>query len=178
MKTCSYCKILVGGDLKKCPFCQSKLVGEGEERYFPKPTTLKISSFFYKLQMFIVWTIIIGSLGTEFILKIHPFKDFYISVILTAWLLAFEFGIMKLFKKKYNSARILTIFAVIVSLLILGTSYFVGYFEFVGQFVIPIIVIGTMISNFILAMVGQASNTLVYLLLNLLVGIVPYIVFL
>ena len=120
---------------------------------------------------------IIGSLGTEFILKIHPFEDFYFSVILTVWLLAFEFGIMKLFKKKYNSARILTIFAIIVSLLILGTSYYVGYFEFVGQFVIPVIVIGTMISNFILAMVGQASNTLVYLLLNVLVGIVPYMVF-
>ena len=32
MKNCPYCKIEVGGNLKKCPLCQSKLNCYEEER--------------------------------------------------------------------------------------------------------------------------------------------------
>ena len=73
MRTCPYCKIEVGGDLKKCPVCQSKLSGEAEATYFPVQTTLKITSFFYKIQLFIVWAVVIAGLGADFR---QPMADF------------------------------------------------------------------------------------------------------
>lgn len=176
MKKCKYCKIEVGSDVKKCPFCQSKLAGEDEERYFPRPTSLKITSFFYKLQMFIVCAIIVGSLGVEFILNIHPIKGMYASVILAVWLLAFEFVIIKLFKNRNNPSRIVTLFALVFSLLLFASSYYIGHYKIIGYVVIPIIVMGTLIGNFVLSMSDKQSNGLVYLLFNVLAGTVPYVI--
>lgn len=174
MRNCPYCKIDVGGNNKKCPFCQSKLSGTPEEPYFPQQTILKITSFFYKIQMFIVWTLIILSLGVEFLLKIKIFPTFYISLLITMWLLAFEFGIIRLFKKGANSSRVLTIFVIIVTLLLMVTAYFIGYYEYMVDYAVPVIIIGTMIANFVLAMIDKISNAMVYLLSNVVVGIVPY----
>ena len=116
MKNCPYCKIEVGGNLKKCPLCQSKLNGEAEQAYFPQQTTLKIQSFFYKLQLFIVWTLVIASLGIDFLFHITPFPTLQIhwSLIVAMWLIVFEFGIMRLFKKGISSSRIMTLFVMIV----------------------------------------------------------------
>ena len=63
MRTCPYCKIEVGGDLIKCPLCQSKLTGEGEAAYFPKQTVFRRRSFLYKLQLFIIWILVIVAVG-------------------------------------------------------------------------------------------------------------------
>ena len=178
MKNCPYCKIEVGGNLKKCPLCQSKLNGQGERESFPPQTTLKIQSFFYKLQSFIVWTLIIVALGLDFLFHINLFpgyRFFHWSLILLMWMLAFEFGIMRLFKKGFSSSRILTIFVIIVLLMMCVTAYYFGMLTFVLSWVAPVTLIGTMIANFVLAMLDKSGNSMVYLLSNVLVGVLPYI---
>lgn len=177
MRTCQYCKIDVGGNLKKCPFCQSTMTGTMEEPYFPKQTTLKIQSFFYKLQMFIVWAVIIASLGADFLLGVTIIPNLHLSLLLTMWLLAFEFGIMRLFKKGANSSRVMTLFVMIVTILLMVTAYYLGLYYFMVDYVVPIIIIGTLIANFVLAMIDQIANAMIYLLTNVFVGILPYIVF-
>ncbi|MCR5580310.1 MAG: hypothetical protein K6F66_01860 [Pseudobutyrivibrio sp.] len=181
MKNCPYCKIEVGGNLKKCPLCQSKLVGEEDRPYFPRQTTLKIQSFFYKLQLFIVWAVIISSVGLDFMFhfNIHGFtsQTFHWSLLVAMWLFVFEFGIMRLFKKGLSSSRILTIFVFIVVVLGTITAYYVGQVWIMLEWVVPIAIIGTMIANFILAMLDKNGNAMVYLLSNFLVGILPYVVF-
>ena len=160
MKNCPYCKIQVGGDLKKCPFCQSKMVGEAEERYFPTQTILKIQSFFYKLQLFIVWILIIAALGIDFLFGLHPaafdgpFEKIHWSLLVLMWLLAFEFGIIRLFK-----------------------AYYMGFIRVVIYWVLPNIVMATMVANFIFAMIDKSGNSMAYLLTNVLIGILPYIAF-
>ena len=72
MKKCPYCKISVGGDFTMCPLCQSRLEGEGEAAYFPKPTELKKRSIFFKLQLFVAWAVVITGIGMDFL--------FYISL--------------------------------------------------------------------------------------------------
>lgn len=176
MKNCPYCKIEVGGNLKKCPLCNSSLSGEAERNYFPKQTTLKLKSFFYKLQLFIVFAIIIVALGMEFTLDIRPFDSTYWSLIVTMWLIAFEYGIMRLFKRGFHASRVLTMFVIIVTLLGMVTAYQIGYLGFMCNWIVPIIITGTLIANFILAMIDQISNAMVYLLTNVAVGIIPYIV--
>ena len=179
MKNCPYCKIEVGGNLKKCPLCQSKLNGESEKPYFPQQTTLKLQSFFYKLQLFIVWTVVISSLGLDFLFgfDMWHFVKFHWSLIVSMWLIVFEFGIMRLFKKGISSARIMTLFVFIVLAMMGVTAYYVGKLSFITEWVAPIVIMGTLIANFVLAMIDKNGNAMVYLLTNLVVGILPYIVF-
>ncbi len=177
MKNCPYCKIEVGGNLKKCPLCQSKLVGKEEKPVFPTQTILKIQSFFYKLQSFIVWSLIIVALGLDFLFNIKPFPgfSFHWSLILLMWMLAFEFGIMRLFKKGFSSSRILTIFVLIVLVMLGITAYYFRLLPYFLEWVVPVVLIGTMTANFVLAMIDKSGNSMVYLLSNLLVGVLPYI---
>jgi hypothetical protein len=179
MKTCPYCKIEVGGNLNKCPFCQSRLSGsDDEEPYFPAPTILKLTSLFYKIQLFIVWTLIIGSLGADYLfgVKIYKNGNFHWSLLVLMWLIAFEFGIMRLFKKGFGSSRILTLFAFIVTVMLVVTSYYLGMLMFTLKWVCPIILAGVMIANFVLAMIDKTGNSMGYLILNFFIGVMPYIV--
>lgn len=177
MKKCPYCKIEVGGNLKKCPLCQSKLSGSEEAAVFPRQTILQIQSFFYKLQSFIVWTLMIVALGLDFLFDLKPFPGFtfHWSLILLMWMMAFEFGIMRLFKKGFSSSRILTIFVMIVLIMICITAYYFRILPYVLDWVAPIVLIGTMTANFVLAMIDKSGNSMVYLLSNVLVGVLPYI---
>lgn len=177
MKNCPYCKIEVGGDLKKCPFCQSTLQGEGERDYFPKETTLQVQSFFYKLQQFIVFTIIILSLGLDFLCHMTMGLSFHWSLIVTMWLVVFEFGIMRLFKKGTASSRILTLMVIIVLVMVMITAYYLGFFEFTVNWIVPIALMATLVANFVLTMMDRNGNAMVYFLSNVLFGAVPYVVF-
>ena len=181
MKNCPYCKIEVGGDLKKCPLCQSKLNGEGERQYFPKQTTLKLQSFFYKIQLFIVWATIILSLGIDFLFHVNipPIRDIHWSLLIMMWLIVFEFGIIRLFKRGLSSSRIVTLFVFIVMFMLGITAYYIGRpcFEFVVEWIFPVVIMGTLVANFVFAMIDKYGNAMVYLLTNLVVGILPYIVF-
>ena len=178
MKTCPYCKTEVGGDLVKCPLCQSKLTGEGDGAYFPKPIMLQRKSFLYKLQLFIVWIVVIAALGCDFLLhvRIPPSSDVHYSLILSMWLIAFEFAIMRQFRKGTGSARRVTMMVLIILALLAVTAYHYGFFKLTVDWIAPCAITGMMIANFVLAMVDKRGNAMVYLLTNLLVGILPYIV--
>ena len=177
MKSCPYCRIEVGGDLVKCPLCQSKIKGREEAPSFPTRNILIIQSFVYKLQSFIVWSLMIIALGLDFMFHLRPFPGFtfHWSLILLMWMLAFEFGIMRLFKKGFSSSRILTIFVLIVLTMLSVTAYYFGMLSYVLDWVAPVTLIGTMIANFVLAMIDKSGNSMVYLLSNLIVGILPYV---
>ena len=183
MRNCPYCNIKVGGNLKKCPFCQSKLTGEGDEKYFPTQFVLKIQSFFYKLQLFIAWIIIISAIGLDYFFNLSlPFKTIHgchWSLLVLMWILAFEHSIIRLFKKGMSASRVLSITTVVLMIMVCVTAYYFGFaaFKFVVYWIMPIVVMGTMLANFILCMVDKSGNAMAYLLTNVLIGILPYAVF-
>ena len=119
------------------------------------------------------------SLGLDFLfgLKVWPTLNVHWSLIVSMWLIVFEFGIIRLFKRGISSSRIMTLFVLIVLVMLMVTSYYIGFFEFVTAWVAPVVVMGTLIANFVLAMIDKNGNAMVYLLTNLVVGILPYIVF-
>ena len=178
MKKCPYCKINVGGDLLKCPLCQSKLTGEGERAYFPKLEEQKKKSMFYKMQLFIVWIILIVGIGLDFMigLRLPDFPDLHWSLILALCLVAFEFGIMRQFKPGTGSARKVTMMVLIILALLSVTAYFLDFFEITMVLIVPVVLTGTIIANFVLAMVDKHGNTMAYLLSGLLLGVIPSIV--
>ncbi|SDB23147.1 hypothetical protein SAMN02910298_01129 [Pseudobutyrivibrio sp. YE44] len=179
MKNCPYCKIEVGGDLKKCPLCQSRLMGEPEEQYFPTQTILKFQSLFYKLQLFIAWIIIIASLGLDYLfnLTLKPYGDFHWSLLVLMWILAFEFAVKRVFKKGMDAARVLSINVVIVMIMLCITAYYFGFLKIAIYWVMPNVVMATMIANFVFSMIDKSGNAMAYLLTNVLIGILPYIAF-
>lgn len=179
MMICPYCNVKVGGNLKKCPFCQSKLVGEAGKAYFPTQTILKIQSFFYKLQLFIVWIVIIAAVGIDFMfgLPLYSSCDYHWSLLVVMWLLAFEFSIIRLFKRGVSASRVLSISVIIVMIMLSVTAYYAGFLKIFVYWVLPNVVMATLIANFILSMIDKSGNAMVYLLTNLLVGVLPYIAF-
>ena len=180
MRTCPYCKIEVGGDLTKCPLCQSKLAGEGEAAYFPKQTAFWRRSFLYKLQLFIIWIVVIVAVGVDFLLgvRIPAFPDIHYSLIISMWLIAFEFAIMRQFRERNGSARRVTMMVLIILALLAISSYYFGFFRLTVDWIAPCAITGMMIANFVLAMIDKRGNAMVYLLTNVLIGILPCVVLL
>ena len=227
MKICPYCKIEVGGNLNKCPLCQSKLMRreslyhtssstctdngsvlpeqskqahydkmdddqrgnitspiserssiEDSEAYFPRLENQQIRSLFYKIQLFIVWVVLIAGLGLDFMvsLRLPSFPNLHWSLILAMWLVAFEFGIMRQFKPGTGSARKVTMMVLFTLGLLSVTAYFFNFLDVILDLAIPIVLTGTIIANFVLAMVDKNGNTMAYLLSELLFGVIPSII--
>ena len=193
MRICPYCKVEVGGNLNKCPLCQSKLMEkesvchglaesgnleEDREAYFPRLENQQIRSLFYKIQLFIVWIIVITGLGLDFMvaLRLPSFPSLHWSLLLAMWLTAFEFVIMRQFKPGTGSARKVTMMVLITLGLLSVTAYFFGFLDIILDIVIPTVLTGTIIANFVLAMVDKNGNTMAYLLSELLFGVIPSIV--
>jgi len=178
MKKCPYCKVEVGGDIIKCPLCQSKLSEESAESYFPKLEAQKARSFFYKLQLFIVWIILIVGIGLDFMigLRLPGFEELHWSLLLGMWLVAFEFGFMRQFRPGTGPARKLTMIVLITLVLLPVTAYFLEFFEITTRLIIPIILTATIIANFVLAMIDKNGNTMAYLLSLLFLGVIPGII--
>ena len=178
MQKCPYCKIEVGSDLVKCPLCQSRLTGEPEAAMFPHHPTMQFRSFLYKLQLFIIWVIVIVGLGLDFLihLKFPAFPDLHWSLILAMWMFVFEFGIMRQFKPGTGSARKVTMMVFNILILLGITSYFFGFFELTLDLIIPAVITGAIIANFVLAMLDKKGNAMAYLLTVLLFGLIPCVV--
>lgn len=178
MKTCPYCKIKVGGNPEKCPLCQSRLTGEGEELYFPAQSELKFRSFIYKLQLFIAWAVIIACLGLDFLQKIRipGFAQLHWSLLLAMWIIAVEFLILRLFRRGNSSARTVTLVVFIVLVLLLVTSHFFGFLWLVRDWIVPVTISAALIANFVFTLVDKQGNSMSYLLSGLLFGTVPFLI--
>ena len=178
MKKCPYCKVEVGGNPEKCPLCQSKLMGEGDRAYFPVQDTMKFRSFLYKLQLFIVWVVIIACLGLDFLvyLRLPGLPELHWSLLVAMWLVAFEFLIMRQFKPGMGSARKVTMMVLIILAMLSVTAYFLGFLQITLDLIVPVVITGAVIANFVLAMVDKNGNAMAYLLSGLLCGVIPSIV--
>ena len=51
MRRCPYCRVGIAGDLSKCPLCQSKLTGTGEDRSYPKLEAQKKRASTHKIKL-------------------------------------------------------------------------------------------------------------------------------
>ena len=178
MKKCPYCKVEVGGNPEKCPLCQSKLMGEGDRAYFPVQDTMKFRSFLYNLQLFIVWVVIIACLGLDFLvhLRLPGLPELHWSLLVAMWLVAFEFLIMRQFKPGMGSARKVTMMVLIILAMLSVTAYFLGFLQITLDLIVPVVITGAVIANFVLAMVDKNGNAMAYLLSGLLCGVIPSIV--
>ena len=179
MRQCPYCKVGITGDLAKCPLCQSKLSGTAEEPSYPKFEAQKKQSLYYKMQLAIVWGLLIVGIGLDFLvgLRIPGFADLHWSLLWAMWLIGFEFGIMRQFKPGTGSAGKVTMLVIITLAMLCVTSYFFGFLKITVDLIVPIVLAATIIANFGLALLDKNGNTMVYLISGLFMGIIPSVIY-
>ena len=83
---------------------------------------------------------------------------------------------MRQFKPGTGSARKVTMMVLIILALLSVTAYFFGFLELTLDLIVPIVLTGTIIANFVLAMVDKQGNTMAYLLSGFLFGVIPSII--
>lgn len=177
MKTCPKCKIQVGGPPDYCPLCQSQLVGAPEPPLWPKtkPEALRFT-LLYKLVSFVLLAGAVICVAVD--LLTHSPRHWSVLVIFSV-VSALLFLRLAL-RRFQNVPRLLFQVLLAVSAVTLLSDWYLGYRGFSVDWVIPILCTVTLILNFVLAFVpGRlAENGLVYLLMNIVVGVVPYVLLL
>ena len=178
MRRCPYCKVGIAGDLVKCPLCQSKLTGTGEDPCYPKFEAQKKRSIIYKIQLFLAWILLIVGIGLDFMvgLRLPGYPKLHWSLLLAMWLMVVEFGIMRQFKPGTGSAGKVTM---LVLLTIAGwcvTAYFFGFMKITVDLVIPSALAAMITAHFVLAMIDRNGNTMAHLLAGLLLAVVSGVI--
>ena len=176
MKTCPHCHIRVGGDTGYCPLCQNRLTGEQGTPWFP-PTAPRIhrASLFYKVVAFVVLTLTVIAGAVDFLLVDDPHLHF--SLLMLVWGLASLAVLRVLLLCRYYWPRLVFNLLLLVSALIVFTDLFTGYTGYSLDLVVPILCSVTLVCNFIFAFPHSrfTANALVYLLMNIGIGLLPYI---
>jgi len=175
MKKCLSCNIEVGGNPQSCPLCQSPLMGEETPANWPVTTEYKKFKLFNKIQTFIVLTAVAMSLIIDFRLGLNIGKHWSIGVLI--WSFAIELVLQDLLKRRVVVAKTMTICMLLSSILLTITGWYFGFYTIMVYLIVPIIVSATIITNLVFAFIDKQGNTLVYLFTNLLVGVIPYIIF-
>ena len=138
----------------------------------------KKQSLYYKMQLAIVWGLLIVGAGLDFLvrLRLPGFPDLHWSLLSAMWLIGFEFGIMRQFKPGTGSAGKVTMMVLITIVMWCVTAYFFGLMKITLGLVVPVVLAATITANFVLALIDKNGNTMVYLITCLFMGIIPSII--
>ena len=169
MKTCPNCKIHVGGSPTYCPLCQSQLLGEGEPPRYPsvEPEQRRYS-LAYKIVAFVLLTATVICVAIDLLGPDTP-VSWSIPVILGVAGTLILLRVMM--KRRRNAPKLL--FLVLCDLA-------TGWHRFSVDYVVPILCTVALVLNSIFGYINRhfTENGLVYLLLNIVVGALPYLAFL
>lgn len=176
MKNCLNCGIEIGGNVKTCPLCQNALVGEASVDNWPPLEKLKKRAFFYKLQLFIVLASIVICLSLDYLLELNGESSRHWSMIFSVCAITVEIVVTGFVKRSVVVAKILSMSVLHVSLILLFVSWYYNFMGLVVYVVIPFLMCATLIANLVFSLIDKTSNAMVYLLANILVGVLAYAV--
>lgn len=143
---------------------------------WPGADKLKKQAFAYKLQLFIMLAIVVVSLGVDFLLEIDFGGLKHWSLILTTWILVIEIVVRGFIKRSFVIAKILSVSVLHLGMLLVLTSWYYNFLRPMLYMVLPIVLSATLVANLVFSLIDKTENALVYLLANILGGIIPYIV--
>ena len=174
MKTCPKCHIKVGGDAEYCPLCQCPLNGEDEAPLWPKtvPAAWRLA-LFYKIVAFVLLAGVVVCVTIDF----QTEGTLHWSYLVALCVLVFLTLLRSWLRHFQSMPRLLFQVLVAVSAVAWLCDWYVHGGGFAVDYVIPILCTVTLVLNFVLAFIPgrMAENGLVYLLMNIGVGVVPYL---
>lgn len=176
MRTCPHCHIAIGGDSEYCPLCQNRLSGPAEAPWWPHLTApVHRFAMLYKIVAFLLLAGTVVAAAVDFLLIETPHR--HGSLLLLVWVLAALLVLRGVLRRRYNGPRQVFLLLLLVSGLLIFTDWFNGYTGYSVDLVIPILCSVTLVCNFIFAFWRSrfTRNALVYLLLNIGVGVLPYL---
>ena len=170
MKICPYCNITVGGDTEECPLCQNELEGNVNERHWPVLKSLKKNTIFYKVELFIVLSA--AFLAVIWDLLIDGIPGFQWAHVLVLWLLIGQLVFSKSVKSVHNISGLVTRSVLWACVILLLTSIWYPMFFLV----IPILLTGMLVFNFIITLLDRRGVSMVYFLGSVLLGILSFVI--
>ena len=177
MNTCPHCHIQVGGDARYCPLCQNRLSGPAGEPYFPATAPrIHRASLLYKIVAFVLSALIVVAGAFDFLLmEDTPHRHF--SILMAVWAVAVLRVVRAVLRRRFNGPRQIFNLLLLVSALLVFTDWFNGYTGYSLDLVVPILCCTALVCNFIFAFLRSrfTANALVYLLMNIGIGVLPYI---
>lgn len=175
MKICPGCNIQIDGSRNTCPFCQNALTGEASESNWPPVTKFKHQALMYKIQLFVVLVLIVISLFLDFMLKLN--NGIHYSLLIAGWGISSQVMVRHFIKHHTFAAKIVAICAVFACILAGLTAYYLDsrLFILIFYYITPGVIGATIIASFVLTLVDKRGNSLIYLLVMIVVGVLPYI---
>lgn len=178
MRTCKHCNIQIGGDWDICPLCQTKLKGQKEDAHFPYHGRSKHLSLPIKIILFIILSscavFLMLDLTYSFFDGAHP------SIITCIWVAMVLLTIKHYFRNHRSIPKIIFNSMLLISILTYATTKIYNCEWLAIDYIIPIWCCLTLIVNFIFCLInaGFTESALIFLLLNIVVGIFPYVIIL
>ena len=176
MKTCPHCHIEIGGNAAYCPLCQNRLTGPDEAPWWPKITPrVRRFSLLFKIVAFLLLAATVVVMAIDFLLVPEPHH--HESLLMLVWVVAILLVLRSVLRRRYNGPRQVFSLLLLVSALLVFTDWFNGYTGYSLDLVVPILCSITLVCNCIFAFLRTrfTENALVYLLLNIGVGVLPYL---
>lgn len=199
MKYCPNCRLSVGGTFEYCPLCQNELICQNpdtpvsdpssvmdmeehadtendtdKDAYFPDCSRLKTQSFWYKLQLFFMCAATFICFVVDFLIDYD--RELHFSLIVLLWVVGFQLLLNKLIKHHSLPSYFIFYISFYIGVLLLPTAYYLHFFRLCVDYIIPGICMLALILNFIFCMLDTTGNAMVYMLCNILIGILPSII--
>lgn len=202
MKYCPNCQLSVGGAFEYCPLCQNELIEKNQDSvsvgndakngkdienckdinddledanyYFPDCDKLKTQSFWYKLQLFIMCAATFICFVVDFLIVYD--REIHFSLIVLLWVVGFQLLLNKLIKRHSLPSYFIFYISIYIGVLLLPTAYYLHFFSLCVDYIIPGICMLALVLNFIFCMLDTTGNAMVYMLCNILIGLLPSII--
>lgn len=177
MKHCDKCSVAVRGNETFCPLCQNRLSGTDHEKIYPEvPTIYKQHTLFFKMLIF--FTVVAG-VSSVAVNLVFPHHGYWFGFVLLG-ILCFWISIAYVVRIKENIAKDITVWVVIISLLFVVWDWLTGWQGWSLNFAFPITCSSAMVLLAVIANVLnlQGEDYIIYLMVDILFGVVPYIFFL
>ncbi len=177
MKTCPHCHIQVGGSAQYCPLCQNPLVGTPEPDRYPKVVPpARQTSLFYRIAAFVLLGAAVICGVVDYIMTEGRHMHWSLLVLIGA-VGGADAAARTAAPGAATPLSCCSRFLIGTSLIVTFADYYAGWNGIAIDAIVPILCSVTLVLNFIFAFVNRrfTENGLVYLLLNIVVGVVPYI---
>ena len=170
MKKCGKCNIEIGGNLKECPLCKTKLTGEDEAGYWPEQSELKKASKLYKVQFIIVLLACVASFIVDTV--INPLPQIRWWPLFVLWAVVAEIVARSILRRYRPVPEIVTECAVAVCVLLGLTSiWFPNVF-----FIIPVILTGMVVLDFCFTLADKNGYSMVFFIWGVFISAVSGVI--